>query len=131
MGSFQQSLDNLAIIRFIDNLGKTVYHYSEQYENFLPLGDFNTLDTDQQIRIFMNSYALSNLVKEPTCCKSNSPRRINLIFTNRCRSFPHTTTIETDLSDFHKTIVTVLKTTYQKIGPTVINYRDYKNRNSC
>ena len=85
------------------------------------------MDTDQQIRTFMNSYDLSNLVKEPTCFKSNNPRCIDLILSNRCRSFQHTTTIETGLSDFQKMIVAVLKTTYQKIGPTAINYRDYKN----
>ena len=117
-----QSLD-----RFLDNLDRAVDHYSEKYENLLLLGDFNTVDTDQQICTFMNSYDLSNLVKEPTCFKSDNPRCIDLILTNRCRSFQHTTTIETGLSDFHKMIVAVLKTTYQKIGPTVINYRDYKN----
>ena len=38
-----------------------------------------------------------------------------------------TTTVETGLSDFHKMVVTVLKTTFPKQGPTVINYRNYKN----
>ncbi len=41
----------------------------------------------------------------------------------------NTTTIETGLSDFHKMIVTVLKTTFQKQGPSIINYRCYKNFN--
>ena len=124
-----QSLD-----RFLDNLDKAVDHYSEKYENLLLLGDFNTVDTDQQICTFMNSYDLSNLVKEPTCIKSDNPRCIDLILTNRCRSFQHTTTIETGLSDFHKMIVAVLKTTYQKIGPTVITIeviRTFQNRYSC
>ena len=74
----------------------------------------------------MNSYDLRNLVKEPTCFKADNPRCVDLILTNRYRSFQHTTTTETGLSDFHKMIVTVLKTTYQKAGPTVINYREYK-----
>ena len=85
------------------------------------------METDQQIRTFMNSYDLKNLVKEPTCFRADNPRCIDLILTNRYRSFQHTTTFETGLSDFHKMIVTVLKTTYKKTGPTVINYRDYKN----
>ena len=37
-----------------------------------------------------------------------------------------TTTVETGLSDFHKMVVTVLKTTFPKQGPIVINYRNYK-----
>ena len=40
-----------------------------------------------------------------------------------------TTAVETGLSDFHKMVVTVLKTTFPKQGPTVINYRNYKNFN--
>ena len=35
--------------------------------------------------------------------------------------------IETSLSDFHMMTVTVLKTTYEKLKPRIINYRDYKN----
>ena len=85
------------------------------------------MDTDQQICTFMNIYDLSNLVQEPTCFKSDNPRCIDLILTNRCRSFQHTTTTETGLSDFHKMIVAVLITTYQKTGPTVVNYIDYND----
>ena len=84
------------------------------------------METDQQIRTFINTYDLKNLVKEPTCFKADNPRCIDLILTNRYRSFQHTTTFETGLSDFHKMIVTVLKTAYTKSGPTVTNYRDYK-----
>ena len=49
--------------------------------------------------------------------------------TNRNRSVHKTTTVETGLSDFHKMVVTVLKTTFPKQGPTVINYRNYKKYN--
>ena len=37
------------------------------------------------------------------------------------------TTVETGLSDFHKMVVTVLKTTFPKQGPTVMNYGIYKS----
>ena len=98
---------------FFENLGKAVDHCSEKYDNVLLLGDFNTVETDQQIRTFMNSYDLKNLVKEPTSFRADNPRCIDLILTNRYRSFQHTNTFETCLSDFHKMIVTVLKTTYK------------------
>ena len=110
-----------------ENLGKGIDHYSEKFENFLLLGDFNTVETDQHVHNFMNGYALKNLMKEPTCFKSENPRCIDLILTNRYSSFQNTTTVETGLSDFHKMVLTVLKTTYHKAGPTVMNYRDYKN----
>ena len=84
------------------------------------------METDQQIRTFISGYDLKNL-KDQTCFRTNNPRCIDLTLTNRYRSFQHTTIFETDLSDFHKMIVTVLKTTYTKSWPSVINYRDYKN----
>ena len=51
---------------------------------------------------------------------------VDLLLTNRNRSVQKTTTFETGLSDFHKMVVTVLKTTFPKQGPTVICYRNYK-----
>ena len=99
---------------FFKNLGKAVDHYSEKVDNYLSFGDLNTVETDQQIRNFMDSYDLNNLVKEPACFRAENSRCIDLILTNRYRSFQHTTTFETGLSDFHKMIVTVLKTTYAR-----------------
>ena len=45
--------------------------------------------------------------------------------TNNWNSFKSTTTVSTGLSDFHKMIVTVLKTTFPKNKPKVILYRDF------
>ena len=50
--------------------------------------------------------------------------------TNCPRSFQNSCTIETGLSDFHKLVVTVMKTTYKKSQPKIINYRSYKYFNS-
>ena len=112
-----------------ENLGRALDHYSENYENFMFLGDFNMTETEEQLKNFLDLYSLKNLVKEPTCYKSNTPKCIDLVLTNRNRSVQKTTTVETSLSDFHKMIVTVLKTTFPKQGPTVINYRNYKKYN--
>ena len=111
---------------FFENLGIAIDRYSEKSENFLLLGDVNKEETDEQLHNFMIGCALKNMMKEPTCFKSENPRLIDLILTNRYRSFQNTTTVETGLSDFHKMVLTVLKTTYQKAGPTVVNYRDCK-----
>ena len=112
---------------FFENLGKAVDHYSEKYDNYLFVGDFNTEESDQIVHNFMNGYALDSLVKEPTCFKADNPRCIDLMLTNKYRSSQNTTTIETGLSDFHIMVITVLKKTYEKAGPTVLNYRNYKN----
>ena len=76
---------------------------------------------------FCGLYGLSCLIKEPTCFKNaENPSCIDLIQTNRPRCFQNSSTIETGLSDFHKLTVTVLKSTFRKMPPKVIKYRDYK-----
>ena len=119
-----QSQENL-----FEHLGRALDHYSENYENFMFIGDFNMTETEEQLKNFLDLYSLKNLVKEPTCYKSHTPKCIDLVLTNRNGTVQKTTTVETGLSDFHKMVVTVLKTTFPKQGPTVINYRNYKKYN--
>ena len=112
---------------FFDQLSTAIDHFSDKYENFVIVGDFNALETEKEIGDFMDLFAFKNLVTEPTCFKSGNPRCIDLILTNRGRNFQQTTAIETGLSDFHKMVVTVLKASFDKQKPNVVNYRDYKN----
>ena len=68
------------------------------------------------------------MINKPTCYKNPyKPTCIDLILTNCPGYFQNSCVIETRLSGFHKMIVTVMKTTYQKIEPRVINYQDYKS----
>ena len=84
--------------------------------------------TDANLKDFFNLYLLKNLIKKPTCFKNpENPKTIDLILTNRPRSFCNSDTLETGLSDFHKLTVTVLKTFFKKQSPKVISYRNYKN----
>ena len=50
-----------------------------------------------------------------------------MILTNSPYSFQNSCVIETGLSDFHMMTVTFMKTTYEKLKPRIVNYRDYKN----
>ena len=68
------------------------------------------------------------MYEEPTCFKNyTNPSYIDLYLTNYPKRFQSTFTIETDLSEFHKFIVTVLKVKHDKVPPKIIHYRDYKN----
>ena len=54
-------------------------------------------------------------MKEPTCFKNpENLTCIDLMLTNLYRSFHNSCAIETRLSDFHKMIVTVLKSYFHK-----------------
>ena len=67
-------------------------------------------------------------IKVPTCFKNpNFPTRIYVMLTTSYRSFHNSCAIETGLSDFHKMVVTVMKSHFQKKEPKIIQYRDYNN----
>ena len=71
------------------------------------------------------------MINRPTCFKiPEKPSSLDLILTNCPRSFQNFCTIEKGLSEFHKLVVTVIKTTYQKSQPKIINYRSYKYFNN-
>ena len=110
-----------------DILGKHLDLYSSKYENYLILGDFNSEPTETVMNHFCELYNLRNLVKDPTCFKNpENPSCIDLILTNRPRSFQCSQVIETGLSDFHKMTVTVMKSYFKKQEPKIVNYRDYR-----
>ena len=115
---------------YFDNIGRALNIYTQTYDKFLLAGDFNAEEQEVIIKNFMQLYDLKNLVKEDTCFKSvNNPSRVDLFLTNCNRSFQNTNAISTGISDCHKMIVTVLKTTFQKAKPKEIVYRSYKNYN--
>ena len=89
-------------------------------------GDLNIQEKETPIKNFLDSFKARNLVRENTCFKNlENPSCIDLFLTNSFQSFIHTTTVCTGLSDFHKMIVTVLKTTFPKAKSNIIAYRDF------
>ena len=86
------------------------------YENVIIMGDFNSELTETNMAEFCDTYDLTNLIREPTCYKNpNNPSAIDVILTNRNKSFQHSKTLETGLSDFHKLTVSVMKICYKKL----------------
>ena len=79
---------------------------------------------------FCETYNLKNLITEPTCYKNaQNPSLIDLILTNKPKSFHSSMCIETGISDFHKMVVCVLNVHFIKLCPAKIKYRSYKNFN--
>ena len=67
------------------------------------------------------------MINKPTCYKNpDRPSNIDLILINCPHSFQNFRVIETGLSDFHKMVLTVMKTTYRKPVPRIEHYRDFK-----
>ena len=113
---------------YFDSIGRALDCYNAMYDKILLAGDFNAEEHETALKIFLQLYDLKNLVKDKTCFKSlYRPTCIDLFLTNCDKSFMHTKTISTGLSDCHKMILTVLKTTFKKAKPEEITYRCYKN----
>ena len=74
------------------------------------MADFNADPGSTAASDFFEIYNLKNMIREKTCFKNpNSPSCIDLIIANRPKSFQNYMVIETDLSDFHKMSITVMK----------------------
>ena len=90
-------------------VGKNLDSYSSKYENFILLWNFNVEPTEDAMEEFLKVYNLKNLVKGPTCFKNfDKPSCIDLILTNKTKSFQTSQIIETGISDFYKMVMTVL-----------------------
>ena len=100
---------------FLDNLSQLIDFYSQKYERFLLIGDYNLEPVDNIMEEFLTTHNLHCLNSEKTCYKSPKGICIDLMLTNRRHCFKYSHTIETGLSDFHLMIYTMLKTTFTKL----------------
>ena len=89
-------------------------------ENIVVLGDFNTEPTNQEMTTFMSDNDFINIIKSNTCFKISTGICIDLILTNKLKSFRNTGVIKTGVSNHHLLIFLFLKTSSQKCHQ--INY---------
>ena len=90
--------------------------------------NFDVDVSDPSMTSFCTIFKLKSIVKESTCYKSpENPSCIDLFLTNCPRSFNNTCLYETGLSDFHKLVVTVLRTSFEPLPPKIFKYRNCKN----
>ena len=103
--------------------------YSHQkYDNFNLLENSNSEPCDQPMRYFLHVCNCQNIFKEKTCFKNpHSPSYIDLVITNRPKSFQNSTVIDTCLSNFYKISLTFLNIFYKKQHPNIATYRNYRN----
>ena len=102
----------------LNSIGNQLNELCKKYENFILIGDFNSEMCEDSIEVFASTYNFKNLVSTATCFKNiDHPSCIDLILTNKSRSFQNTTVIETGLSDFHKLTVTITKVNFHPPPP--------------
>ena len=106
---------------------------TKKYENILIIGDLN-INTSNKKKddgnyLSDDTFSLKNLITDITCANSTNGTSIDVLLTNKSRSFHHTATFETGLSDCHKLILTFFKAYFKKLPPKNIECRNYKNFN--
>ena len=131
--------EQITVDIFLKQFSKSLDMVLDEYENVAVIGDLNINSLKKhshfdkakfnKLKTFCDTYDFSNLIKGPTCFQSDDPSSIDVILTNKNRSFIHSKSIMNGLSDHHSFVCTMLKTTIKKLKPTKINYRSFKNFN--
>ena len=114
------------ILNHLKEIGKILDKYFSKYDHFILFSDLNSEPKESAVRDFCEIYSCKNLIKDNTCFK-NPPKRscIDLIITNRPKSFQSSVAAETGLSDFYNTTLTVMKVFYKKQKTNIVTYRNY------
>ena len=77
----------------------------------------------------IDTFNLTNLVKTLTCFKTTRGTLLDVLLTNKPNSSQKTRVCETGLSDYHKMIFTICRSTLIRLHPKIIKYRNYKGFN--
>ena len=123
-------LKNLHLKNFKGITSKKLFWRSSNWFPVCPpqIPYFNVEIDKPYMKSFCETYNLANLIKQPTCYKtSDNPTYIDLILTNVPRTFQNTCVIETGLLDFHLMTLTIMRKTFKKQRPRIINYRSFKH----
>ena len=103
------------IEKYMNELGKALDIYLHKYDHILLIGDFNLEISERSIHDFCNVCNLESLSNSPTCFKNpENPSCIDLLLTISKNNFDETVVLELGLSDFHKLVVSVLKSYFKK-----------------
>ena len=100
----------------------------EKYENVIIIGDLNfNMLQDNVLSQMCPPYNLTNIIKEPTCFKSNNATLIDVMLVTKRRKFIKGFSIDTGISDFHNMIGGVMKQ-HAPIPPKkIVTYRKLEN----
>ena len=92
------------------------------------MGDFNEEVSETSFSSFCELYEVKIIIHQSICYKSpTNPSCIDLFLTNSPNSSQKSAVVETGLSDFHKLIITVMKSYSPKPTPNIVTYINYTN----
>ena len=119
---------------FFDEISVSLNKILGKYDNIILAGDLNIDElrpcsdsSKNHLSDMKDIFDLTKFIKEPTCFKSQNSTLLDLILTNRPRSFMQSHNFETGLSDCHKLVCSILRASFKKLPPKIIKYRDQKH----
>ena len=121
---------------FFDEVNICIGKAVKNYDYVILAGDLNVdmdlpkTDIKGLLKDLCDNFDLSNLINAKTCTKQIDGSSLDVFLTNHPLCFQHTSVIETGMSDHHKMIGSFLKSTFRRLPPKNISYRDYKNFNT-
>ena len=116
---------------------KTISQEIKKYDNILVAGDLS-IDVsasgskglnDNHFSELTDTFNLTNLVKTSSCFKTTRGTLLDVLLTSKPNSLQKTGICETGLSDCHKMVFTIFRSTFIRLPPKVIKYRNYKGFN--
>ena len=118
---------------FFDEISVSLNKILGKYDNIILAGDLNIDElrpcsdsSKNHLSDMKDIFDLTKFIKEPTCFKSQNSTLLDLILTNRPRSFLKSQNFKTGLSDCHKLVCSILRASFKKLLPKIIKYRDQK-----
>ena len=114
---------------FLNELYNAITFYSTLNKSCVLLGDLNLVRDNTQLQNFCESFLFEHLIKKATCYKGDTLTGIDHIITNISKCFMKSLALETGISDQHKMIMTILRSTFAKGKPKTFYYRCYKKFN--
>ena len=99
------------------------------------MGDLNietsdkTKDTLNYLSDLCDTFPLKNIINGEICFKAQKSTSIDVLLTNRPRSFHKTAIFETGFSDHHELILSIFHSYFICISCKTMEYRKYKNFN--
>ena len=120
---------------FFQELSKTISQAIRKYDSILVAGDLN-IDVsgskglnDNHFSELTDTFNLANLVKTSTCFKTTRGILLDALLTNTPNSLQKTSVCKTRLSDCHKMVFTIFRSTLIRLSPKIIKYKYYKGFN--
>ena len=118
---------SLSDITFTSEIKNILTFYRSTRDNILLMGDFNMTLDNPNFNELIEDHELSTLISEPACFKRINPTCIDNFLTSKKTRLMNTLTFETGVSDHHKLIGTMLRSTCGKGKPKKTFYHCYKN----